>query len=212
MDAAPEPDQQAEVDLLGLVLGAALQAVAAEGQGATRARHTDQKLLMASRAARAAALAQRVAAALPAGVSADQAGSATALALGDFERNTHAGAWPQAVARSVLLDGLIGDALHRVQLPASVRELLDDEAAPDVRPVLDQVLSDDPSARDEAALYGRRMLGELLSQVQRVATSNAGLAMLLTGADEGADLEAVSGLMAELATSHQRRMAELGLG
>ena len=61
------------------------------------------------------------------------------------------------------------------------------------------------------SLYGRRLLGELLSQVQRVAAANPGLASLLTGKAEGEDVESVTQMMAELATAHAHRMAELGL-
>ncbi len=199
--------RNADVDLLGVVLGAALQGVTANGCGVHAARRTDERLLFSRRAARCAALADRVSAALPSGTDAEQATAATRMALADFQQPS----WPEVCARAVLLDGLLSDAIAKLQLDDDVRSLLGADQGPDARSLLSEALDADPSSRGSVSLYGRRLLGELLSQVQRVAAANPGLASLLTGKPEGEDVEAVIQMMAELATAHAHRMAELGL-
>lgn len=203
--------RNADVDLLGVVLGAALQGVTANGRGVHAARRTDQQLLFSRRAARCAALADRVAAALPPGTDAEQATAATRMALADFQQHAQPASWPEVCARAVLLDGLLCDAIAKLQLGDDVRSLLGADQGPDARSLLSEALDADPSSRGSVSLYGRRLLGELLSQVQRVAAANPGLASLLTGKPEGEDVEAVTQMMAELATAHAHRMAELGL-
>ena len=207
--------RNADVDLLGVVLGAALQGVTANGRGVQAARHTDERLLFSRRAARCAALADRVSAALPSGTDAEQATAATRMALADFQQHAQPASWPEVCARAVLLDGLLSDAIAKLQLDDDVRSLLGADQGPDARSSLSEALSEaldaDPSSRGSVSLYGRRLLGELLSQVQRVAAANPGLASLLTGKPEGEDVEAVIQMMAELATAHAHRMAELGL-
>ncbi len=203
--------RNADVDLLGVVLGAALQGVTANGCGVHAARRTDERLLFSRRAARCAALADRVSAALPSGTDAEQATAATRMALADFQQHAQPASWPEVCARAVLLDGLLSDAIAKLQLDDDVRSLLGADQGPDARSLLSEALDADPSSRGSVSLYGRRLLGELLSQVQRVAAANPGLASLLTGKPEGEDVEAVIQMMAELATAHAHRMAELGL-
>ncbi len=203
--------RNADVDLLGVVLGAALQGVTANGRGVHAARRTDERLLFSRRAARCAALADRVSAALPSGTDAEQATAATRMALADFQQHAQPASWPEVCARAVLLDGLLSDAIAKLQLDDDVRSLLGADQGPDARSLLSEALDADPSSRGSVSLYGRRLLGELLSQVQRVAAANPGLASLLTGKPEGEDVEAVTQMMAELATAHAHRMAELGL-
>jgi hypothetical protein len=64
-------------------------------------------------------------------------------------------------------------------------------------------------------LWGRRLLGEALTQAQRVGYEHAFLTELITEADSGADdaaaRERVRSLTSELAENHSRRMVQLGL-
>ena len=58
------------------------------------------------------------------------------------------------------------------------------------------------------ALWGRRLLGEALSQAQAVAVERDPLSALLVGA---ADLGEVGQMSTRLTDNHQKRMARLGL-
>ena len=71
----------------------------------------------------------------------------------------------------------------------------------------------DPRLAGRLALWGRRLVGEALSQAQRVAAERDALAALLVGgvAHRGADLAEVGRMFARLTENHTRRMASLGL-
>ena len=64
------------------------------------------------------------------------------------------------------------------------------------------------------ALWGRRLVGEALSQAQRVGVERDALAVLLVGGvgqRPGADLAELGRMFARLTDEHTRRMERLGL-
>jgi tRNA-(MS[2]IO[6]A)-hydroxylase (MiaE)-like len=71
----------------------------------------------------------------------------------------------------------------------------------------------DPRVAGRLALWGRRLVGEALSQAQRVAADRDALTHLLTGTVDrpGMDLAAMSRMFSRLVENHTRRMAKLGL-
>ena len=100
----------------------------------------------------------------------------------------------------------------------------------DTRALVHQVLSDqgheafviervrsaiaaDRKVAGRLALWGRRLVGEALSQAQRVAADRDALTSLLTGTSDrpGMDLAAISRMFTRLVENHTRRMQELGL-
>lgn len=102
--------------------------------------------------------------------------------------------------------------------------------AADVQALVHQVLADrghddfviervraqtalDPKLAGRLALWGRRLVGEALSQAQRVAADRDALTSLLAGTEErpGMDLAAMSQMFSRLVENHTRRMARLGL-
>ena len=74
-------------------------------------------------------------------------------------------------------------------------------------------IDNDPKLAGRLALWGRRLVGEALSQAQRVAAERDALAALLVGGVDrpGADLAEVGRMFARLTENHTRRMAKLGL-
>jgi hypothetical protein len=74
-------------------------------------------------------------------------------------------------------------------------------------------INDDPRNGGRLALWGRRLVGEALSQAQRVAAERDALSTLLVGGVErpGADLAEIGRMLARLTDNHARRMAALGL-
>jgi hypothetical protein len=79
-----------------------------------------------------------------------------------------------------------------------------------LRDRLKAALADDPRLASRLALWARRLLGEALTQAQRVSVEHAFLGGL-TGTDEDRAGELARALTAELAAAHSRRMSELGL-
>jgi hypothetical protein len=97
---------------------------------------------------------------------------------------------------------------------ALVHEVLDDEAQAEF--VVERVraaIATDRKVAGRLALWGRRLVGEALSQAQRVAAERDALTSLLTGTVDrpGMDLAAVSRTFTRLIENHTRRMARLGL-
>ncbi|GMA88479.1 hypothetical protein GCM10025868_37290 [Angustibacter aerolatus] len=71
----------------------------------------------------------------------------------------------------------------------------------------------DPSVAGRLALWGRRLVGEALSQAQRVAAERDALSSLLIGSAtrRGADLAEIGRMFARLTEEHTRRMGRLGM-
>jgi hypothetical protein len=71
----------------------------------------------------------------------------------------------------------------------------------------------DPRLAGRLALWGRRLVGEALSQAQRVAAERDALSTLLVGGVDrpGTDLAEIGRMLARLTDNHARRMAALGL-
>lgn len=74
-------------------------------------------------------------------------------------------------------------------------------------------IQEDPRAGGRLALWGRRLVGEALSQAQRVAAERDALSTLLVGGVDrpGTDLAEIGRMLARLTDNHARRMAALGL-
>ena len=76
-----------------------------------------------------------------------------------------------------------------------------------------QAIDTDPRVAGPLALWGRRLMGEALSQAQRVAAERDSLAAHLAGGVDrpGLDLAALGRMFTRLTENHAHRMAELGL-
>jgi len=141
-------------------------------------------------------------------------------ALEDFHERTTPRDWLEGLVKAYVGDGIATDFYREVSA------YLDE----DTRRLVLQVLEDtghsafavervraaieaDPRVAGRLALWGRRLVGEALSQAQRVAAERDALAALLVGgvAHRGADLAEVGRMFARLTENHTARMATLGL-
>ena len=75
--------------------------------------------------------------------------------------------------------------------------------------IVRDALRTDAAAAGRLALWGRRLMGEALSQAQAVAVDRDAMSALLIGG--GMDLAEVGRMFARLTENHQRRMTRLGL-
>lgn len=126
--------------------------------------------------------------------------------------------WLEALVKAYVGVGIAMDfyreAARRLdgEMAALVEAALADEGRSDfVVARVQAALRDNPKAAGRLALWARRLVGEALSQAQRVAAERPALAGLLVSADEGQDLPEIGRLFARLTEEHGRRMAALGL-
>jgi hypothetical protein len=141
-------------------------------------------------------------------------------ALDEFHRHTAPADWLEGLVKAYVGDGIATDFYREVAayVDADTRALVMEvlENSGHVSFVIDRVrksIADDPRVAGRLALWGRRLVGEALSQAQRVAAERDALVALLVGGVDrpGMDLAAIGRMFARLTEQHAHRMATLGL-
>ena len=141
-------------------------------------------------------------------------------AFDSFHERTASSDWLEGLVTAYVGDGLSADFY------AEIAAFLD----PETRTVVLESLRDagssafvvervraaiaaDHRVAGRLALWGRRLMGEALTQAQRVAAERDALTALLTGGVDrpGLDLAAMSRLFTRLTENHTKRMENLGL-
>lgn len=138
----------------------------------------------------------------------------------DFHHKTAPNNWLEGLIKAFVGDGLAADFYREVAafLDADTRNLivtsLADAGHSDfVVERVREAIAADGRVAGPLALWGRRLMGEALSQAQRVAAERDSLAALLAGGVDrpGLDLLALGRMFNRLTENHAKRMAELGL-
>jgi hypothetical protein len=154
------------------------------------------------------------------GVDAFEAMAPFQTAIDEFHAHTAPSDWLEGLVKAYVGDGLARDFYREIAafLDVETRDLVVDalEDEEHARFVVDRVreaIAADPRVGGRLALWGRRLMGEALSQGQRVAADREPLSALLAGGVDrpGMDLAALGRLFNRLTERHARRMAELGL-
>jgi hypothetical protein len=134
-----------------------------------------------------------------------------------FHERTRPADWYESLMKAYVIDTVSADFYRAIarHVDAGTRELIEriqsaEEATSVLRQLLKTALAGDPRLASRLSLWGRRLLGEALAQAQRVSLEHAFLGGLIA-ADEARSRELISGVTAELAASHSRRMSALGL-
>jgi hypothetical protein len=137
-----------------------------------------------------------------------------------FHAHTAPSDWYEGLVKAYVGDGMAADFYREIAayLDADTRDLiiasLEDtgQAVFAVRHIR-QAIADDPKLSGRLALWGRRLMGEALTQAQRVAAERDALSAFLAGGIDrpGLDLAAIGRMFTRITERHNERMAEVGL-
>ena len=139
--------------------------------------------------------------------------------LEDFHMKTKPTDWLEGLMKAFVGDGIGLDFYREISSYVDpktrelVHEVCDDlSQAAYVVERIRTAIEEDPKVAGRLALWGRRLVGEALSQAQRVAAERDALAVLIIGGVDrpGADLAEIGRMLARLTDNHSRRMADLG--
>jgi hypothetical protein len=141
-------------------------------------------------------------------------------AVDAYHDRTHPSGWLEGVVKAYVGDGFATDFYREVatyldpRTRALVLEVVQDMGQAEFAvATVREAVARQPAVAGRLALWARRLIGEALSQAQRVAAERDALASLLIGSPtrSGADLAEIGRMFARLTDEHTRRMERLGL-
>ncbi|MFN8075882.1 MAG: ferritin-like fold-containing protein [Kineosporiaceae bacterium] len=142
------------------------------------------------------------------------------VAVDAFHDRTAPTDWLEGLVKAYVGDGIASDFYREIaaHLDPATRDLVTEvlhtsDTAEFVVATVRAEIERDPRLAGRLALWGRRLVGEALSQAQRVAADREGLAALVVGvqAGSGGDLTEVVAMFSRLTEGHRERMQRLGL-
>ncbi|MCE1179416.1 MAG: ferritin-like domain-containing protein [Micrococcales bacterium] len=221
-DALADPEyRQAVVDLLGALAYAELSAFTQLVADSEEAPNHGLKARVCRLAvAEFGQYEDLVAGIRDLGADPDEAMAPFTRSIDDFHARTSATTWLEGLVKAYVGEGIAGDFYREVaayvdpSTRALVHRAVDDDAQSDlVLEVVGNAIEADPRVAGRLALWGRRLVGEALSQAQHVAVERDGLASLLVGGvhGAGADLAELGRMFTRLTDAHTERMTRLGL-
>lgn len=138
----------------------------------------------------------------------------------NFHRRTAPSDYLEGLVKMYVGDGLAADFYREIAafLDPDTRQLIVDTMSGTSHSdfVIDQVrkaIDAEPRVAGRLALWGRRLMGEALSQAQTVVAERDALGAVLVGGIDapGMDLTAIGRMFTRLTEAHTERMAALGL-
>jgi len=141
-------------------------------------------------------------------------------AVDAFHERTSASDWLEGLVKAYVGEGIAQDFYREISryvdedTRSLVVSVLEDTGQADFAvTVVREAIAAEPRLAGRLALWGRRLVGEALTQAQRVGVERDALASILVGAPgrPGADLAELGRMFARLTDEHSRRMERLGL-
>ena len=150
------------------------------------------------------------------GAQAEEAMQPFVTPFSAFHTRTAPRSWVEGLVKAYVGDGIAKDFYREMasfvdeETRGVMDHALDDAGMGEfIVGVVRDVMRTDPTAKARLSLWGRRLLGEALSQGQAVAGERDALTWLLVGG--GADLAQIGEMFTRLTGRHSERMARLGL-
>lgn len=138
-----------------------------------------------------------------------------------FHRKTDPSDWLEGLLKAYVGDGLAADFYSEIAafLDPDTRQLVIDTMSQTghsefVVEMVREAIEADPRVAGRLALWGRRLMGEALSQAQTVVAERDALANVVVGAVDrpgGFDLATIGRMLTRITEAHTERMAKLGL-
>jgi hypothetical protein len=211
----------AVVDLLGVIAYGELSAFERLAEDGTLAPGLADKAALASMACTEFTHFERLRARLDElGVEPFAAMEPFKVPFDAFHARTAPSDWFEGLVKAYVGDGLAADFYREIAafLDVGTRTLIVESLADAGQSafVVDRVrkaIAAEPRLGGRLALWGRRLMGEALSQAQRVAAERDALTALLSGGVDrpGMDLAAIARMLSRLTENHNQRMEALGL-
>lgn len=214
---AEEQLDQGVLDLVGVLAFGELTAFDRMSADARQAPTLDGRIALCQMAAAEMRHFETLSAYLAArGISIETAMAPFVRPIEAFHASTAPKTWLESIVKAYVGDGLAADFYREIAewLPGPTRELvvgvLSDTGHSSfaVRQVR-RACQIDPRLAGPLALWGRRLLGEALTQAQHVVAERDALAVLIIGGS--GELAGIGSLFKRLQQGHSRRMKSLGL-
>jgi hypothetical protein len=154
------------------------------------------------------------------GADPEEAMAPFVAAIDGFHERTAPQTWLEGLVKYYVGDGIASDFYREVSafLDPQTRDLVlgalaDAGQAEFVVHEVRHAIQEEPALAGRLALWGRRLVGEALSQGQRVAADREAFAVLLVGTEgvPGAGLTEVVHMFGRITERHTKRMESLGL-
>jgi hypothetical protein len=133
-----------------------------------------------------------------------------------YHASTMPRSWLESIVKVYLGDGLAGDFYREISgwLPGATGELVQRVLADTGHSAFAErevhaACAADRRMRDRLALWGRRLLGEAVTQAQHIVAERDELAAFIISGT--GDLAAIATLLRRVQSNHSKRMAKLGL-
>jgi len=141
-------------------------------------------------------------------------------AFDDYHERAQPKIWLETLVSAYVGDGFAADFYREIAayVDANTRALVDEVLTTDrqtdyIVGRVRQAIADEPAVGGRLALWGRRLVGEALTQAQRVASERSALTGLISGTvnRSGMDLAMIGRMLTRLVENHALRMDRLGL-